>query len=230
MPPWAMYPIRIQTQRHISQFFAVAGTLLNKDVYKPKDNPSGAQWRRLKMVISPSTYKFPKDDIAIVITTEPFHFNALIKPIPYATRYIDYKGECLVSGYGRIHSIKPISSEKLLLARLELLPTYWCTNLHGRNMRRFICTNTKVSDVAQGDSGGPLVCRSTGEKHEDSTFGILVGIVSGTRLLRYKGKSSFFTRVSYFSKYITRENGAEGSTFVYVYHYVIVLNTFYTVF
>ncbi|CAG9787843.1 unnamed protein product [Diatraea saccharalis] len=89
-----------------------------------------------------------------------------------------------------------------MLANLAIMPTYWCSKKHRKDMRRFICTSDKVTDVGKGDSGGPLVCAKTGDPKERGK-GIVVGIVSGNKY----NAGSFFTRVSAFSKYI-KENKA----------------------
>ncbi|CAH0675490.1 unnamed protein product [Chilo suppressalis] len=183
----------------LTRKFAVAGTLLNDEKYRA-DSSSGSQWRRLKMVVYPAKYKFPKHDICVVITIKPFFFNGNVAPIPIASRFIDYKGTCLVSGYGRLSpafSKQKLQSDKLMLADLDIIPTYYCSRRHNRNMRHFICTTNQVSDTAQGDSGGPLVCYKSGDP-KDLGKGVVVGVVSGSR----KHAGSFFTRVSSFYKYI----------------------------
>ncbi|XP_052755377.1 plasma kallikrein-like [Galleria mellonella] len=182
--------------------YAVAGTLWNEaKIQKTDDMNGGGQWRELKNVIFPSGYKFPKHDIAVVMIFIPFHFNDHVAAIPYTTINRDYRGKCLVSGYGRTSTTKQIRSEKLLVAHLELIPSYLCSRLHRKNMRQFICTSSKLTDVGKGDSGGPLVCSNTGDPKE-SKKGILVGIVSGNR---YR-VGSFFTRVSSYHKYIEQSN------------------------
>ncbi|KAM3964992.1 mast cell protease 9 [Aphomia sociella] len=203
--------IVIETSK-LHRQYAVAGNLLNKDVYKSTDAIGSGQWRRLKKVIYPSRYKFPKDDIAVVeplcavqraaaACSVPNKHLEVQGPIPYSSINVDYKGTCLVSGYGRISMKKRILSEILLLAHLELIPKNLCSRIHKRNMRKLICTSTKVSDVAKGDSGGPLVCSKTGDPKE-SNRGILVGVVSGHR----PRAGSFFTRVSSYYKYIEKNN------------------------
>ncbi|XP_034829445.1 venom peptide isomerase heavy chain-like [Maniola hyperantus] len=177
---------------------AVAGNLRNRGDYSEVDTTEQGQWRRLQSVVYPSTYKFPKDDIAIVWTRTPFIFNSYVSPIPIARKYADYVGKCLVSGFGRISRTN--SSDKLLQAHLELIPARRCNRLHRKNMRRLICTSSAFSDVGKGDSGGPLVCTNTGDPNEVGGKGILVGVVSGHRY----GSGSFFTRVSSYYKYIER--------------------------
>ncbi|RVE54219.1 hypothetical protein evm_001046 [Chilo suppressalis] len=161
----------------LTRKFAVAGTLLNDEKYRA-DSSSGSQWRRLKMVVYPAKYKFPKHDICVVITIKPFFFNGNVAPIPIASRFIDYKGTCLVSGYGRLSpafSKQKLQSDKLMLADLDIIPTYYCSRRHNRNMRHFICTTNQVSDTAQGDSGGPLVCYKSGDP-KDLGKGVVVGV------------------------------------------------------
>ncbi|XP_045769125.1 ovochymase-1-like [Maniola jurtina] len=188
-------------KRSLSNIAAVAGNLRNLGDYSEVDTNEQGQWRRLKSVVYPVTYKFPKDDIAIVWTREPFIFNSNVSPIPIARKYVNYNGKCLVSGFGRISQSKKISSGKLLLGHLDLVPANRCNRLHKKNMRRFVCTSSAMSDVGKGDSGGPLVCTNTGDPNEVGGKGILVGVVSGHRY----HVGSFFTRVSSYYSYIERD-------------------------
>ncbi|XP_061378630.1 trypsin-3-like [Danaus plexippus] len=180
--------------------YAVAGHLKNVDFRPFIDSNSNGQWRRLRGASYPSTYKFPRDDIAIVFIRSPFNFNNFVNNIPIASTLVDYEGKCLASGFGRISQKK--SSDKLLLAELELIPMKECDRRHRQNMRKFVCTSSIVSDVDKGDSGGPLVCTNTGDPNEELGKGVLIGIVSGHRY----GAGTFFTRVSSYYKYIMETN------------------------
>ncbi|CAK1555391.1 unnamed protein product [Leptosia nina] len=163
------------SKRALSHIYAVAGNLRNYDFFS-SDSPEQGQWRTIKSVKYPKTYKFPKDDIAILFIEKPFIYNDHVSDIPIATRFTDYNGKCLVSGYGRIS--KKESSSKLLLAHLDLMTIYRCNRRFRKNMRKFVCSSSLPSDIGKGDSGGPLVCSKTGDPNEGSR-GILVGIVSG---------------------------------------------------
>ncbi|XP_061378525.1 trypsin I-P1-like [Danaus plexippus] len=182
--------------RSLMDKYAVAGNLRNTDFRPRADSNNQGQWRKLKRVVYPKTYKFPKDDIAVVFLRSPFIYNSYVNYVPIARKLVDYHGECLVSGFGRISH--KASSDKLLLANLKLMPMKVCNRRHRQNMRRFVCTSSQVTDVGKGDSGGPLVCANTGDPNEQPGKGILVGIVSGHRY----GSGSFFTRVSSYYKYI----------------------------
>nr|BAR72982.1 serine protease [Ostrinia latipennis] len=201
--------------KEVMNKLAVAGTLLNGEIYQAEDKPTGAQWRKISTVSYPSSYRFPSNDIAIVITLLPFHFNEHIAPISYARSFEDYRGECLVSGYGRRSKKQKLTSGKLLLATLEVLPLYWCTKMHRKNMSSFICTSDKIQ-MCTGDSGGPLVCSGTKE-HEEGSKGILVGIVSG-----HSRAGSFFTRVSSYAQYIG-PNEVNSGQILKCYCYQIIL-------
>ncbi|XP_052741102.1 venom peptide isomerase heavy chain-like [Bicyclus anynana] len=181
----------------LSRTYAVAGNLQNHGYRSLIDSEQHGQWRALKNVVFPLTYRFPKDDIAILWTETPFVYNSYVNSIPIARKKLDYKGECLVSGFGRISSKE--TSDKLNLANLQLIPARRCNFVHMKNMRRFVCTSSAVTDVERGDSGGPLVCTGTGDPNEGNK-GVQVGIVSGHR----EGAGSFFTRVSSFYPYIER--------------------------
>ncbi|CAK1585277.1 unnamed protein product [Parnassius mnemosyne] len=208
---------RVQ-KKELRNKFAVAATLYNKG-YKPEsdDTPEG-QWRKLKEVYYPAKYKFPKKDIAIVFTKTPFIYNKYVNEIPYASRYADYQGKCLVSGYGRITNVGKQKSNKLLLAHLEIVPYRHCNRHYKKNMHAFVCTSSMVTDVGKGDSGGPLVCMKTGDPNEQSK-GILVGVVSGHRT----GVGSFFTRVSNYYKYIERNKSCTNDKSYFIYLYLAIL-------
>ncbi|XP_013133205.1 PREDICTED: coagulation factor IX-like isoform X2 [Papilio polytes] len=88
-------------RQKLSNKYAVAGTLKNRGQKPKTDNTNEGQWRELKEAVYPKTYHFPKDDIAIVFLLQDFKYNSNVGPIPYAKQYADYKGKCLVSGYGQ---------------------------------------------------------------------------------------------------------------------------------
>nr|XP_026498596.1 transmembrane protease serine 9-like [Vanessa tameamea] len=206
------------TPKTLSHKYAVAGNLRNRGYYQEFDSEANGQWRKMKQVVYPPTYAFPKDDIAIVFLFKPFVYNSYVNYVPHAIRLTDYHGKCLVSGYGRISN--KASSDKLLLADLTLIPMVRCNQMHRRNMRRFICTSSKFTDVGKGDSGGPLVCMNTGDPNEQPGKGVLVGIVSGHRY----HVGSFFTRVSSFRSYIERNKSPRNEK-----HAIIFLATIYTI-
>ncbi|XP_049703750.2 transmembrane protease serine 9 [Helicoverpa armigera] len=179
--------------------YAVAGNLMNLAKYTA-DGPDG-QWRTMKSAVFPKKYRFPRDDIAVVVLNYGFVFNSNIGPIPPASRNMDYKGKCLVSGFGRTGHRKKDIADRLLLAHLELIPSSLCSRIHRRRMDKLICTSTMLADVGKGDSGGPLVCAGSGDPN-DQGKGVLVGVVSG----HSRGRSSFFTRVSRYSKFLKSES------------------------
>ncbi|XP_072933008.1 venom peptide isomerase heavy chain-like [Epargyreus clarus] len=189
------------SQKVLSHTYAVAGQLSNHAIYHFKDSPSDGQWRRLKKVRYPPKYNFPKLDIAIVFLMTPFVYDNYVNSIPYARKYVDYSGKCLVSGFGRISN--RYNSDKLLLAHLTVLPLRLCNKMHRKNMHLFVCTSSQYTDVGKGDSGGPLVCSHTGDPNESSK-GVLVGIVSGHAY----HIGSFFTRVSSYYHYIERNKSS----------------------
>ncbi|XP_050678980.1 transmembrane protease serine 9-like isoform X4 [Leptidea sinapis] len=182
------------SNRPLSHIYAVAGSLSNYEIWT-----STSQWRKLKNVTYPAKYKFPYHDIAILFTYLPFIYNNYVNEIPIAVKYVNYQGKCLASGYGR--TSPTTRSSKLLLAHLELIPIQICNIIFRRNMKRFVCTSSVFTDVGKGDSGGPLVCANTGDPNEKGK-GVLVGVVSGNQ----RRAGSFFTRVSFFAKYIQRNS------------------------
>ncbi|XP_059049994.1 chymotrypsinogen A-like [Achroia grisella] len=198
--------------------YAVAGNLLNVAKLQSTNKASnGGQWRKLKKVIYPSRYNFPNHDIAVVMIFLPFDYNDHIAAIPYTEVNRDYNGKCLVSGYGRKSITKHILSDKLLTAHLDLIPSYSCSRMHRKNMRKFVCTSSIVTDVGKGDSGGPLVCANTGDPKE-SNMGILVGVVSGHRVK----VGSFFTRVSSYREFI-QYNNANTISYKGILNFIIII-------
>ncbi|XP_022828298.1 transmembrane protease serine 9-like, partial [Spodoptera litura] len=192
------YPGQASSQL-LKNRYAVAGNLYNLAKYSSSD--TDGQWRALKRVVYPKKYIFPRHDIAVAYTKHPFNYNNNIGPIPYAKRHTDYRGKCLVSGYGRTGQGKKDLTEILLLANLDLMPNELCGKVHRRRMDLFVCTFSSVTDVGKGDSGGPLVCKNTGDPNEKDK-GVLVGVVSG----HAKGRGSFFTRVSKYYGFVTNDS------------------------
>ncbi|XP_062531224.1 prostasin isoform X2 [Bombyx mori] len=133
------------SDRVLRRVVAVAGNLQNIVAYSYRDSLQSGQWRSVYNIIYPTNYRFPIHDISIITLNHPFTFNQYVSSIPIASQFIDYRGKCLVSGYGRI--TETISSEKLLLADLEIISARLCSALHNRNMQHFVCTSDLISDV-----------------------------------------------------------------------------------
>ncbi|XP_004932758.1 trypsin-3 isoform X1 [Bombyx mori] len=207
------------SDRVLRRVVAVAGNLQNIVAYSYRDSLQSGQWRSVYNIIYPTNYRFPIHDISIITLNHPFTFNQYVSSIPIASQFIDYRGKCLVSGYGRI--TETISSEKLLLADLEIISARLCSALHNRNMQHFVCTSDLISDVKKGDSGGPLVCRGTGDPN-DKGRGVVFGIVSGNR----RGVGSFFTRVSSYHSYIENKGSCRDVTLLYMLISVINFELF----
>ncbi|KAJ2943238.1 hypothetical protein O0L34_g12042 [Tuta absoluta] len=190
------------TEERVKGIFAVAGTVYTASHFHDPASTDAAeekhgQWRRLRAVRFPRSYNFPEDDIAVVFLVGSYKWTATVKPIPYAETAVNYKGSCLVSGYGRIKHVK--RTPRLLFAELHMMNPRKCSRVHARDMSKMICSADEVADIGKGDSGGPLVCRNTGDPKE-LALGILVGVVSGSkRGVRF---GSYFTRVSSFAQYI----------------------------
>ncbi|XP_053604639.1 transmembrane protease serine 9-like [Plodia interpunctella] len=181
----------------LRQVLVVAANLKNDA--KLSDNEG--QWRRLSHGVYPSDYRFPRADIAVIVIEGSFVFNNHVSSIPLATRHIEYNMKCQASGYGRLSTSQNIKSPILYYANMDIVPTNICNVMHRRNMRHTVCTSSVVPDTAQGDSGGPLICTGTGDP-ADKGQGILAGVVSGHRI----GTGSFFTRVSSYNRFITRNS------------------------
>ncbi|XP_048485543.1 plasma kallikrein [Plutella xylostella] len=194
----------------LSDKFAVMGHLTNLVKYSPKMKNKG-QWRELKNFTYHSSYQFPFNDVAILFTTKPFELNQHVNIINYARRHKEYTGHCTVAGMG-ITEHKTLS-QKLLIAPVEVIGTNDCKkwmsragrsrNYEQKNIHKLICSTTYKTGIGKGDSGGPLFCSHTGEEGE-SSFGILVGIVSGFSLNLGKDNIAFFAKTSHYKDYIDR--------------------------
>ncbi|XP_053616053.1 venom peptide isomerase heavy chain-like [Plodia interpunctella] len=176
---------------------AVAGDLLTDS--KSNNSAGLSQWRDIDKIIVHKQYYFPVNDISLVIVREPWIFNNYVTFIPYARWNSDYMSWCLASGYGDLmHGPRALQSTRLLIAKLFVIPRHACNELWDMNMNNFVCTTSTNADVASGDSGGPLVCKGTPERRRESPNGILVGVVCGKNF----DKTTLFTRVSAYTKFI----------------------------
>ncbi|XP_028161540.1 transmembrane protease serine 9-like [Ostrinia furnacalis] len=191
-----------QTGKAVSKYFAVAGSLKNIEVFRGANPKEGGQWRRLEKVVYPSSYKFPKGDIAVVFVKNNFRFNDNVKPVSYERRFRDYKGSCMMSGFGFVDRKNTKMSDQLLYAELPLMTSFWCNKNHNMNMRKHICTSSEISDTAKGDSGGPLVCSFPNQNESK----VLVGVLNGKLLYNTKrlAGGTIFSRVSAYSKLIRK--------------------------
>ncbi|KAI5635024.1 trypsin domain-containing protein [Phthorimaea operculella] len=79
-----------------SKFLVVAGQLKKNAKFKEE-----GQWRHIRFAKYPRNYDFPVADIATMILKKAFKFDEFVSSIPYASRSIDYKKPCMLSGYGR---------------------------------------------------------------------------------------------------------------------------------
>ncbi|XP_048485601.1 chymotrypsin-2 isoform X2 [Plutella xylostella] len=204
------YP-KYKAMPFLSHTFAVMGQLTNFIENSPKMKKEG-QWRKLKNFTYHSGYYLPFNDIGILFTTRPFILNQNVNIINYARRHKEYTGHCTVAGMGITE--EGTQSVVLLIAPVEVIGTNDCKkrmsliginhNYQQKNMYRIICSTIYKTNTGQGDSGGPLFCSKTGEEGE-SSFGILVGVVSGEMTHFEKHKSiAFYTRISRFADYIDR--------------------------
>ncbi|XP_063362795.1 kallikrein 1-related peptidase b3-like [Cydia amplana] len=134
--------------------------------------------------------------------------------------------ECLASGFGRIN--KQEISDILLYAKLRLIPRWQCSRIHRQKMDKFICTASEVTNVLQGDSGGPLVCRDTGDPNDKDKLGVIVGVVSGSRVQKYTGShNTFFTRVSSHTRFISGSEATITTSVLYIVLLSQIISNFY---
>ncbi|XP_063381874.1 chymotrypsin-1-like [Cydia fagiglandana] len=208
--------LRKYKMKSLMKLYVVAGTLRNRAKYQD-DKDGTEQWRRMKSAHVPRGYWFPKNDICIIFTVAPFVFNQYVKPLPLASRDMEYGSmECLASGWGKIGK-KDKASDILLYAKLRLIPSSACSRIHRQRMGKFICTDSYVTDVLQGDSGGPLVCRGTGDGNDINNEGVIVGVVSGARRQRWsKTYDSFFTRVSSHRRFMSGNEATITTSVLYI--------------
>ncbi|XP_063622127.1 chymotrypsinogen A-like [Cydia splendana] len=205
--------------KSLTKLYVVAGTLRNKAEFQ-KDKEGTEQWRRMTRVAIQNGYWFPKNDICIAFTKTLFRFNEYVKPLPLASRKMEYGSmECLASGWGKINETK--ASDILLWANLRLIPGYQCSRMHKRNMRHFICTASNATNVLKGDSGGPLVCKGTDDPN-DKGEGVIAGVVSGARVS--SERKPFFTRVTSHLEFLKNEATITTPVFCNVLLTQIILN------
>ncbi|KAJ8723417.1 hypothetical protein PYW08_003329 [Mythimna loreyi] len=174
--------------RSLQDKYAVAGTIKNVVYFEEEEYE---QWRAIRSVTYPKNYKFPDNDLAVVIVTDPFKFNDFVKPIKIDEIHRDYDGISLVSGYGEISNT--IGSDRLLKANLVLFPYDYCSKLNPRKeMAKLICTSLIGADIGRGDSGGPLIYAQHVSDMRKNDRRILIGIASGT----IGDRNSVFIRLS----------------------------------
>uniref|UniRef100_A0A2A4J0W0 Peptidase S1 domain-containing protein n=1 Tax=Heliothis virescens TaxID=7102 RepID=A0A2A4J0W0_HELVI len=163
-----------------------------------------AQWRQLINVRIHPSFSFPSNDIAIAHVDQPWVYTKNVNVIKIAKSTNDYAHQCVSAGYGRVgHRLRDAISPVLLAAPITTMPRWRCSLVWEMNMNSFICTDSAITDVARGDSGGPLLCQHTGDPNEKNDEGILVGVVSGKNF----DKTTLYTRVSEFNKWIATGAG-----------------------
>ncbi|VVC91404.1 unnamed protein product, partial [Leptidea sinapis] len=185
---------KISTQT-LSHLYAVAGGLKDPGFVKHFDTYQYGQWRKIERLRHPPDYKFPNHDVAVLFLRSAFKYNKYVKSIPIATKFADYRGKCVVAGYGPQKT--SFFSRNLFVARVSLISAHQCSMKYHKSMNGFICISHKNAGLAKTDSGGPLVCSKTGDPNE-GTGGVLVGVLS-----RDKNNIALFcSRVSFFAKFI----------------------------
>ncbi|KAJ2943103.1 hypothetical protein O0L34_g18793 [Tuta absoluta] len=223
------------TNKDFIGWMVVAGQF--KHEWKEGDEGQGI---KVHSAIYPSAYHFPQKDIALMFLEKKLIYNDDVQPVPTATKFIDYKLECNISGWGKLkHGKKAKYASHLKIATIKTHDLATCktafkdSETEVTNMKpahEFICTDDLDAASMEGDSGGPLVCKNTGDPNEKgSKFGIVVGIVSGDEETGVEGFASYYTRVSAFSKFIasgaTRLGERQfGSFFVVIVCYLFMVN------
>ncbi|XP_068951501.1 serine protease 42-like [Petaurus breviceps papuanus] len=163
-----------------------------------------------------------RNDLALVLLESPVNLTQKIQPIclPSNKFYLKNGTRCWVAGWGRTEENRTTShSLQLLESDLYILGRDDCNKLLRKLMflsifvsivdKNMLCAyHPEGKDTCQGDSGGPLAC----EAGEDTW--VQVGIVSwgfGCGRLNVPG---IYTKVSSFSKWITRTINQKGPSYV----------------
>lgn len=190
----------------------VAGNMSTDVMLRNKDfsftDPANGQMRRISKVKVHSLFLFPSNDIAVVFVNEPWVYNSYVQPVVLAKMTTDYPRKCLTAGYGKIGArTNDLVSPKLLKGSVYVLPRWKCSEVWEMNMKKYVCSNTILSDVDAGDSGGPLVCRGTIDPAEVPGRDLQVGVISGKNI----DKTTLYTRVSEYNQWIERALSATNS-------------------
>lgn len=191
----------------------VAGSIRNYMMHSGEEETGNYnQWRRIKKVIIHASFKFPANDIALVFVNN-FTFTPFVTYATPATADMDYARLCMAAGFGKTgHDMSNEASHVLLVAKIDLLSKWMCSNRWLSDMSNFICSDAQSADVARGDSGGPLVCKGTLDPAERSDRDLLVGIVSGKDVDR----TTIYTRVSAYKDWIERGNSHRLKTNIFL--------------
>ncbi|XP_045538251.1 plasma kallikrein [Papilio machaon] len=177
----------------------VAGSIRNYMICSGEEvTENNNQWRRIQKIVMHGLFKFPANDIALVFVNN-FTFTSFITYAIPATADTDYARRCMAAGFGKTgHDMSNEASHVLLVAKIDLLSKWMCSDRWLSDMSKFICSDAESADVARGDSGGPLACKGTSDPAERSGRDLLVGIVSGKDVDR----TTIYTRVSAYKDWI----------------------------
>ncbi|KPJ03473.1 Plasma kallikrein [Papilio xuthus] len=179
----------------------VAGSIRNYMIHSGEEvTENSNQWRKIQKIVIHASFNFPANDIALVFVNNFTYTSFVTYAIP-AKADMDYARRCMAAGFGKTgQDMSNQASHVLLVAKIELLSKYLCSNRWLSDMDKFICSDAESADVARGDSGGPLVCKGTLDPAERSGRDLLVGIVSGKDVDR----TTIYTRVSAYKDWIER--------------------------
>ncbi|KAG7298743.1 hypothetical protein JYU34_017158 [Plutella xylostella] len=191
--------------KDLNHIVAAMGNVHNAAYYSSKDSLLAGQWRRLENASVPSNYRFPRNDIAVVVSK--ICVIAVCAELPCGCDTVC--SEALGPLSTQMHHIWTRSAI-LLMAAVDLLSTMMCKYRSRSYTTSMICADRNQAEILVGDSGGPLVCRGTGEPAEGGR-GILVGIASGGE--RIPDGVSFYTRISSYRDFIESKDSAR----VYMY-------------
>lgn len=205
--------------KHPERLRVVAGNFTTELIHTGNTvTTKRAQWRKIKKVVLHKKFYFPENDIALVFVNKPWEYMLNVGYVLTARRKTDYPTTCIAAGFGSINHTTDQISSVLLIANLFLMPRSNCSKMWEMNMDKFICTYSFMSDVGRGDSGGPLACRGTLDPVEKRGRELLVGVVSGKNF----DKTTLFTRVSAFKKWIARNSACRELGLVVAYCIVIL--------
>ncbi|XP_058836544.1 serine protease nudel [Topomyia yanbarensis] len=204
---------------HHTHYYELRAGMLRKDSFAPQ----------VQIVVATNTivhhgYSAEKmaNDIALMRTNRPFHYNRWVRPISLPDRHRTSNDRdwvwgpkagtlCTVIGWGAMWEHGK-ASDHLKYVTVPVLPT--CKHKNDRD-GLYICAGLSEGgqDACQGDSGGPFVCQSVSNPHES----YLAGVVSHGEGCARQNEPGVYTRVALYLDWIRnkiRERSSDVTTSV----------------
>merc|ERR1711862_554155 len=153
-----------------------------------------------RFILHPS-YRFPKNDIALIELSQPIEYNQHTKAIPLARhREFDDSSDCVISGWGNMKGNSYSAPNILQETAINIVKESSCRRFARQD--DVVCLFNGRSGSCQGDSGGPLACRNNGGTWK------LAGATSwGYRGCPVTRAYSVYADVGYFNGWIMQNSG-----------------------